>query len=123
MARGGINIFTSRRVCFHECKYWKQDKNYDDIEKLVQEKAYEGSFYAKEEVSFSQDNNKISGDFMFDKNNVTISTMDSISIATNDIVYFDDTYWIVENVQWREIHKNNEFMRHADRKTYIRMRR
>lgn len=122
MATGCCNIYTSRRTEFDECYYWKRNDKEKDLDDYVHENQYTGKFYAKEITPMMKKKNIISGVFMFDSSSITLKTSDNVDIDAGDIVKYEDKYWTVVDVQEVEIHKNTQFMKQVDYRTYIQLR-
>lgn len=120
---GCISEFTSRRINFEKCKYWNRKESKLDLEQYVYENAPSGHFYAKEITAQTLQKNIIGNTFMFDQNTIALETSDVVNIVSGDIVEYDNELWVVNNVQYDEIHKNKQFMKTSYKKTYIQMRR
>lgn len=121
--RGGIDLFLGKRTHYHKCVYWKRDDDDKTLEEITHENAPNGRFYAKQENNRTNSANIIAGVFMFDNETITLSTNDKVDIIKNDIVYYENQYWNIVNVQEVEIHKNSEFMSNVSKVTYIQLRR
>lgn len=123
MSGGYIDLTMGKRTHFHECLFWRRDDKNKSLEELTHEKAPDGRFYARQENNRTNNANIVAGMFMFDNENIMLSTYDKIEIRKNDIVKYENVYWNVDNVQYVEIHKNNEFMRKPSIRTYLQLRR
>lgn len=123
MATGCCNIYTSRRTNFEECYYWKRNDQEIDLDTYVHDNKYSGRFFAKEISPKTKKKMIISGIFMFDSSTIALETNDSIEINAGDIIKYEDTYWTVVDVQELEFHKNSQFMKQVDYKTYIQLRK
>lgn len=120
---GTISEYTSRRVNYDECKYWKRDNTSKDLEEYVYENEFTGIFYARETNSLYKEKDIVGDMFMFDRNTITIETDDIVDIDSNDIVLYDDDYWCVVNVQEKIKHKSSQFLKKTFHKTYIQLRK
>lgn len=115
MAKGMINLYTSRRTNFIRCKFWSQEEheNIANKNELLYKREPTGEFIASEEGAYTNRNNILNGEFMFDANFIVLKTQDDISkLRTNDKVWTDDdNFWIVEDVQKAPIKKHRGMMR------------
>jgi len=124
MARGCINLGTSRRTCHNKTFYWKRNEDDEFDESMYEHNVeYDGVFYAKDVRAKASSKQDISGMFLFDSNVITIMTYDKVDIKSGDVVKYDNQIWKVEDVQERDINKNNEFMKEPDKETYINLKR
>lgn len=122
MATGCCNIYTSRRTNFEECLYWKRDDQDKDLETYTHENKSSGRFFAKEISPLAKKKLVIGGVFMFDSKTIMLETNDSVEINAGDIVKYENKLWNVSDVQELEFHKNSQFMKKVDYKTYISLR-
>ena len=121
MAVGGINLRTGRRSNFNKCYYWnREDKNVDKEEYAHSNKA-NGYFYAKELAPIINSKNIVNGTFMFDRNQTTLQTSDSIKIESGDIVKYQGELWRVVDVQIKPIKNQTQFIRKPDNITYLQL--
>ena len=115
MAKGLINLYTSRRTSFIRCKYWSQEEHEDIANKneILYKVTPTGEFYASEENAYTNRNNIVNGTFLFDANFIVLKTQDNVSkIMPNDKVWTDDgNFWIVEDVQKAPIKKHRGMMK------------
>ena len=129
MGQGLTDLYTSRRTHFIKCKFWNQDENENYVSKneILYNTIPTGIFYAKEANAYSNDNNTVSGDFMFDTTTITLITQDDISkMKVNDRVLTDDNnFWIVTNVQKNPLKKQRNYMKskYCNAEYYISLRR
>lgn len=126
MPRGTVDLFTSRRTNFIECKYWlisKEDmgKNKED---LTHNKMYDGTFDAKFENQIENTMSVIGQTFMFDSNTVSISTLDDISdLKKNCLVEFYNLVWRVNDVTRAPIKSDFQMSNEIRFKYYMELRR
>ena len=122
-----IDTWQSRRNNFIECKYWSQinDENLVPDSEIAYKKQPSGSFYAKENGSYTQENQIIENSFMYDKNSIEIETTDDVSdLKTNDLVEFRDEIYRVANVQRKKDAKQAQFLKEPiSIKTFISLMR
>jgi len=128
MNNGSVNIFTSRRTNFLECEYWLVSKDERDKDKsqLTYEKIADGTFYAKIENSIENTSSVIAQTFMFDSNNLSISTNDCINdIKRNCLVkvFGISGIWRVDSVNKVPIKSIYQFDSDIQYKTYLELRR
>lgn len=123
MESGGIDIYNSRRGNFEYCKYWNRDlKSSIPLTDLVNNKAPDGVFYAREENS-QYDNIKQSGNsFMFDDSAISVSTEDDVrNIKVNAVVLYQDVCWRVADVQRLKVKKRSQFSNVPTYRTFLRL--
>lgn len=128
MESGSVNLFTSRRINFLECKYWLVDQKNATIDKneLTYEVRPSGEFYAKIENSIENSSQVVAQAFLFDSNSLTISTMDDIpNLKRNSLVKINsfDGIWRVETISKIMIRKNFQFGNELFYKTVIQLRK
>lgn len=107
-----IDIYHSRRGHFRYCQYWNRDesKEINDYTKWILSTFPNGSFYAKEVTSKTNQGNQINNIVMFDKNTITLVTNDKVSdIKRGSVVSYLNHAWLVENVQFETHLKESEF--------------
>lgn len=126
----GLNcLYTSRRTKFIKCKFWSQDENEDYVSRneILYNIVPTGKFYAEEANPYSNSNDVIGNDFMFDSNSITLKTTDDVSkIKVNDKVWTDDDkFWIVTDVQKSVMKKQRNYMKgkYCNAEYYISLRR
>jgi hypothetical protein len=123
MARGNVDIFVSRRTNFEECEYWLRDVNADPNELVYKTRRSNGSFYAKISNPETFSNNIVGGVFMFDTKNLMLETYDNIDeVKLNDVVRYNDNFYIVTQVQKYPIRKNTQFHSEQQYITYLSLR-
>ena len=111
---GNTDIFTSRRGNFLECKYWHLDEELlkFDRNEIVYKRNPTGRFLAKQENEFVSENMTVAGSFMFDSNNVTISTRDCVnSLKQNDLVLVNGIIYRVSYIRRKPLAKNLQYMK------------
>ncbi len=128
MNNGGVNTFTSRRTNFLECEYWlvSNDERNMDKSQLTHEKAPEGSFYAKIENSIENTSSVIAQTFLFDSQNLSISTTDYVEgLKKNCLVKVNnfEGVWRVDSANKVPIRSNYQFDTDIQYRTYIQLRR
>ena len=110
-----IDLYTSRRDKFLECKFWSQDKNpYHDISdaEIVYNISPSGTFYAKELNPYTISNQVIAESFMLESKSVSLFTEDGVDeLRENDIVEFDDEVYRVDEIQVVPYKKQRQFLR------------
>lgn len=120
---GCINEYTSRRVNFELCYYWKRNDEEKDLSEYLLEEVPNGRFYAREITAFTNRKQEINNTFLFDETTITIETNDTIEAKVGDVVYFDDEVWVVLNIQRKHIHKNKQFLKADYNRTYLQLKR
>ena len=131
MNNGGVNTFTSRRTNFLECEYWLVSKDERDKDKsqLTHEKAPEGEFYARIENSVENTSSVIAQTFLFDSQNLSISTTDYVEgLKKNCLVAIKNNpalegVWRVDSLNKAPIRSNYQFDTDIQYRTYIQLRR
>lgn len=105
----------TRRGYNEHCKWWSRNETdqYDNSE-LVYKRIPSGEFFAREVSPQMENNNIISGTFLFEKDTITIETPENLQgIKPNDYIMYQDEYWIVVDVQSRQVRQQQtEFMKH-----------
>lgn len=101
----GIDIWTSRRDCFEECKWWNRDEdNFIENDELIHQIPPTGIFYAKEYSPEIRDSSVIAGVFMFDRQSVTLRSTDDLNnLHKNAMVLYKGEKWIVDNIQKKQM--------------------
>lgn len=118
-----IDLYTTRRNYHNKCWYWKVDSKNKIQETLLYETKPSGFFYAKEENSSTFSKNVIGSVFQVGENLLMISTKDSVSdLRANDIVEFKKKKWIVNDIQRKNINKQNEYSLNNSAIYYIALR-
>lgn len=118
----GIDLNTSRRTYHTKCRYWKVNTKYKDKSELVHDKKPFGIFFAKENNSWTSDNEIVNEVLMIKTSEISISTQDKNSLEVNDIVDYNGDLWIVINVQRKKIKRQSQFMKTTSEITYIQLR-
>lgn len=120
---GLMDIFTSRRVEFDDCVFWKRDEEisnfleYDMLESCA-------TFSASQITSIEQMPQVVAGIFMFDSSTVTIKSYDDLSeMDFNDVVKFRGKFYRVESVQGVPTRKTNQFTDAVGYTYYMRLKR
>lgn len=107
-----FDLFQSRRNFNERCRWWTRNES-DDFEdnELVYKRIPSGMFYAKEANANTDDNNVISGTFMFSRSTVTIISPDDLrGIKPKDIIEYQEELWRVDNIQNKKARiQNSEF--------------
>ena len=117
----GVCLDNSRRNYHYYCKYYKKkDKNDSSLE---HEKEPSGYFYARVVKDEEKDSQEIVGSIQVGYEEITIETPDNVKIDKNDVVYFDNYDWLVENVIEREITKRKEFSSKVVKRKVITLRK
>jgi hypothetical protein len=96
-----IDIFQSRRNYNERCQWWSrnEDDKYAD-DRLIMKRVPTGTFMAREISPQQLQNSVFGGEFMLEKNTITIKSPDNLEgIKANDLVEYLDEKWIVANVQ------------------------
>ncbi len=110
-----IDLWTSRRDKFLECKFWSQDEaeeNGVDDSEIAYKLSPTGTFYAKELNPYNITNQVLAEAFMAEAITVSIFTEDDISsLKRNDIVEFDGEIYRVEEIQKNPYKKQRQFMK------------
>lgn len=120
-----IDLYTSRREHFLECEYWSQDENdYVKISEIAYKISPTGTFLAKEEGAYTNENQVLSEIFMLREKNVVVSTFDDVSdLKRNDIVRINEEMYRVEDIQVTPVNKQRQFMNSGySKKYYISLR-
>ena len=123
MAGGCIDIYTSRRTEHEKCYYWKRNEDNRDLSEYAYEEYYDGFFYAREYVAEFFQKQNVSNTFMFDSSTITLETKDKVEIEPNDVIFYDENYWRVVNVNKVEYHKNSQFGKKKSYQTFIQIKR
>lgn len=122
MTRKNVDIFTSRRTNFEECEYWLRDINADPSEIIYKTRKSNGCFNAKISNPETFSNNAV-GVFMFDTKNLMIETYDDIDeVKVNDVVKFNDCFYMITQIQKYPIRKNTQFHSEQQFITYLSLR-
>lgn len=127
MVGGNADIFMSRRTNFLKCEYWNVIKQTTDKNTLVNETQSTGTFFAKiENNTITNGANIIGQVFMFDSNNMTLSTNDNVcEMKKNAVVRIDgiDGLWRVDSVEKTMLRSNYQYHLFSNCKTVISIRR
>lgn len=126
MAQGGIDLYQSRRTTHTLCYYWKklQGDRVSANELNYNKKNLAGIFYAQEITPQFFSNNTYGNNFMFENCDLTLKTNDEITnLKSNDIVKYDDKYWIVVSVQKKRQLKESQFSKNPSNTFYIALRK
>ena len=123
---GRVDLFHSRRSNFAECLYWIRDER-DSIgtpEQWILNKVASGKFYAKPIQTKSSSMQNVNGVWALDENHATIETDDHIDdICRGSLVRYNNTLWMVENIQ-KSVHiKESQFAKYEDYKFVLSLRR
>lgn len=122
-----INLYHSRRGRFRLCKYFIRNENdsVGDLSVYIHNTRPSGIFYAKEDNAKAKNKDQVANVFMYDKSNITISTMDSVEdLTAGCIVAYRGEAWIVDSVQERIHTKETEYGREKEAyTTFISLRR
>lgn len=110
-----IDLWTSRRDKFLECKFWSQDmaeENGVDNDEIAYKLSPSGSFYAKEMNSYNFSNQILADVFMAESITITVFTEDDVScLKRNDIIEFDGEIYRVEEIQKTPYKKQRQFLK------------
>lgn len=123
MAGGCIDIKLGRRGDYDLCKYWVRDESDEDLSEFVRKTTPSGRFYCHEVTAEILQKNQLNNLFMFDASSITIRTRAAIKIKQGDAVQYNDDIWIVKDVQFVPVHKNNQFMKNPSGFTYIQLQK
>lgn len=97
-----VNIYHSRRTNYRKCIYWNRDER-DSIansSKWIANNKPDGSFFGRPVSNKTTMNNPVNNVMMFDRNSITLETDDDIdNIQVNSIVKYNNSVWILENIQ------------------------
>lgn len=124
MRSGFVDMFTSRRDCFDDCRYWKkiEDDNMNYIDYEYEEPS--GYFAAKQITSIQNMPQVVAGLFMFDSNSVTIQSYEDLSeLSRDDIIEFRGNIYRLQDIQSTPIRKNNQFYDEVCMVYYMRLKR
>lgn len=104
-----IDIFQSRRGYNELCRWWTRDeRDRNELNEIIFNRAPSGIFWAKEENSYSQTDSIAGGKFMFDHSRITIKTPDDVTgLKSEDLVEFEGEIWMVVSVQRVKAKKQN----------------
>lgn len=123
MGRGGcFDEFTTRRISFDRCEYWKRDEGVSDLSEYCKSKKPSGIFWAYRLSAETKTKSRIVNSFGVDANSITIRTEDAVDVEQGDYVRYDGRLWFAENVQRTDIHRQSQFMKSTSQATVIRLR-
>lgn len=112
-----VDIFSSRRDYFEECEYWLRKTDENPNELIYSFRQSDGYFDAKLSNPETFGKGVVGGVFMFDTKSLMLETRDDISsMKSNDIVKYQNNFYIVEDIQKVQERKNSQY--HYD-VTYI----
>lgn len=118
-----IDIYHSRRSNFRKCSYFLPTEN-RRLDEYVQKSRPQGTFYAKEVNSLSNQQNVVNNAIILDRNMVTLETDDIVNdLVRGSIVLYLNQVWIVDNTQQEVKIKESEFNSEIRATTYISLRR
>ena len=124
MRSGFVDMFTSRRDCFDDCRYWKklEDDNMNYIDYEYEEPS--GFFAAKQITSIQNMPQVVAGLFMFDSNTVTLQSYEDLSeLSRDDIVEFQGEIYRLQDIQAARLRKTNQFTDYGGKVYYMRLKR
>jgi hypothetical protein len=124
--RGSRDLFTSSRIYFNRCPYWCVDEKWLEIHpnELVIKKHPTGYFNAKEENPMRTGNQIVGGAFMFETNNLTISTEDDVyDLKENDILKFRGEIYRITDIQRQPRLKQTQYSDRPSCKTIMTLKR
>lgn len=124
--RGSRDLFTSSRIYFNRCPYWCVDEEWLEMHpnEIAIKKKPTGYFNAKEESPFRTSNQIVGGAFMFERNDLTISTEDDIyDIKENDILKFRGEIYRISDIQRQPKLKQTQYSNRPSCKTFLTLKR
>ena len=123
MAEGLLDIFTSRRTKFNDCRYFKKIDLGMDTNYLEYEDDPSGIFSAEESRAYQEGVQVVNG-VMLKTYSVGIKTEDDIKdLEINDLVEWDNEKWRVTDIQKAKIVKENQFMKEVHYEYYVSLKR
>ena len=106
----------TRRGYNEICKVWSKRPEDDEIydNEIIYKRIPDVVFYAREVSPIMQNNNILASVAMVERNTVTVETPENIQgVKPNDYIMYQDEYWIVVDVQSRQVRQQQtEFMKH-----------
>lgn len=108
-----IDLWTSRRDKFIECKYYSQDENdYVGDNEIAHYDTPTGTFFASEMGAKTSSSQIVADLFQAEEVSVVLKTEDDIDdLKRNDIVVYEDIFYRVVDIQ-KTIKKNQrQFLR------------
>ena len=123
MVGGCTNILMGNRGCFYKCQWWERNSKYKDLAEYKHNQTPKGTFNAKRENASNSQKGQLDNTFLYDNENIMISTLNDVDIKPNDMVEFDGDLWLVQNVQSVTRRSNEQFMTRKCKQTYIQLKR
>jgi hypothetical protein len=118
-----VDLFVSRRDLFVECEYWLRDTNSDPNELIYKSRNPNGTFDAKIPDTETLGKQILGGVFMFDTTNLMLETTDDIHmLKENDVVRYQNNFYMVEQIQKVAIRRNAQFFDDVQYKYYLSLR-
>ena len=113
---GSRDAFIGHRGFWHECKYWYRSTFGKSVptEDMVYQMTPSGVFYADEVGEYIYGDNRL-GAMVFNNNRVNIKTRDDVQLLKkNDLVFYHDRIWRVDDVRKRRIRKREQVCEEYD---------
>lgn len=122
MVGGYTDLRLGRRGHFDKCKYWVRNDEYKDLSEYKLENP-SGTFYAERVNARTLQKMAVNNSFLFDETLETIKTLSYVNIESGNLVEFDGELYIAQNVQEIYVCKNEQYMKHSAKETYIQLKR
>lgn len=106
-----LNLTLGRRRNFLKCFLFKRDNKDKNLNELLYKKEYKAIFYARYLNPISKDRDTIGSAFQTTFSNVMLQSSDYLDgiVEVNDLVYFNNEWWVVNNIQKRCRIKESEY--------------
>ena len=119
-----LNLYLGRRRNFLKCFLFKREDKDKDLEELLHKKQYSFYFTARY-ANEIYGNKEIYGNvFSINSEEVDLISYDDLKeVKSNDIVYFNGTFWIINNISQKIRIKESEFLKNPSSFYFLSVRR